>query len=120
MVSYIDDFSITVASPSYRGNIRCIRKLFSTISAKGQDIGLSFSVPKTELVHWRTPSQRSPPSTAPIMLEGQLSHPSPVVRWLGYWFTPALSSTHHFMQGLSLAQTIFSCVKRLSSPRAGV
>jgi len=51
MVSYVDDFSITVASPTYRGNIRRLQELFSTIPAKGRDIGMSFSDPKTELIH---------------------------------------------------------------------
>jgi len=120
MVSYVDNFSITVASSSYRSNVRRLQELFSTISARGREIGVSFSVPKTELIHWRTPSQRTPPSTAPIKLEGHLFHPSMVVRWLGYWFTPALSPTHHFSHRLSLAQAIFSVVKRLSSPGAGV
>ena len=120
MVSYVDDFSITVASESYRGNIRRLQKLFTTLSAKGRDIGVSFSVPKTELIHWRTPSQRTAHSKAPIELEGRLFQPSEVVRWLGYWFTPALSPTHHFKHRLSLAQAIFSFVKRLSSPGAGV
>jgi len=120
MVSYLDDFSITVAFPSYRGNIRRLQGLFSTISAKGRDIGVYLSVPKTELIHWRTTCQRTPPSTAPIELEGYLFRPSRVIRCLGYWFTPALTSTHHFRHRLSLAQAIFSFVKGLSSPRAGV
>jgi len=120
MVSYVDDFSITVASPSYRGNIRRLQSLFATISMRGRDIGVSFSVPKTELIHWRTWSQRTPRSTAPIVLEGHLFHPSEVVRWLGYWCTPALSPTHHFRHRLSLAQAVFSFVKRLSFPGAGV
>jgi len=51
MVSYVDDFSITVASPSHRGNIRRLQTLFSTMAAKARDIGVSFSVPKTELMH---------------------------------------------------------------------
>jgi len=72
MVSYVDDFSITVASPSYRGNIRRLHGLFSTIASKGREIGVSFSVPKTELIHWRTSSQRTPPSNATIELEGHL------------------------------------------------
>jgi len=80
MVSYVDDFSITVGSPSYRDNIRRLQELFSTLSAKGQDIGVSFSIPNTELIHWRTPSQRTPPSTAPIELERHLFHPAEVVR----------------------------------------
>ena len=83
-------------------------------------MGVSFSVPKTELIQWRTPSQRSPPSMAPIELEGHLFQPSKVVRWLGYWFTPALNTTHHFRHRLSLAQAIFSFVKRLSSQGASV
>jgi len=66
MVSYVDDFSITVASPSHRGNIRSLQRLFTTIAARGRDIGVSFSVPKTELIHWRTPSQRTPPEQPPL------------------------------------------------------
>jgi len=120
MVSYVDDLSITVASQSHRGNIRRLQKLFSSIAIKGRDIGLSFSVPKAELIHWRTPSQRTPPSAAPIEQEGHLFHPSKVDWWLGYWFTPALTSTHHFRNRLSLAQAIFSFVEHLSAPGAGV
>jgi len=120
MVSYVDDFSITVASTSYRGNIRRLQRRFDTVAARGRDIGVAFSVPKTELIHWRTPSPRSSPSTAAIDLEGHLFRPSKVVRWLGYWFTPTLNTTHHLRHRLSLAQAIFSFVKRLSSPGAGV
>jgi len=91
MVSYVDDFSITVASSSYRGNVRRLHELFSTITAKGRDTSVSFSVTKIELIHWQTPSQRTPPSMAPIEQEGHLFHSAGVVRLLGYWFTPALS-----------------------------
>jgi len=101
MVSYVDDSSITVASPSHRGNICTLQRHIDTVAARGRDIGVSFSVPKTELIHWQTPSQRSPPSIAPIELEGHLFQPSKVVRWLGYWFTPALNTTHHFRHRLS-------------------
>jgi len=120
MVSYVDDFSITVASPSHRGNIRRLQSLFNRIASRGRGIGVSFSVPKTELIHWRTPSPRSPPSMAPIELEGHLFQPSKVVRWLGYWFTRAINTTHHFRHSLSLAQAIFYFVKCLSSPGAGI
>ena len=120
IVSYVDQVSITVASPSHRGNIRKLQRLFNTVAARGRDIDVSFLVPKTELIHWRSPSQRSPPSLAPIELEGHLFQPSRVVRWLGDWFTPALNTTHHFRHRLSLAQAIFSFVKRLSSPGAGL
>jgi len=120
MVSYVDDFSITVASPSCRDNIRYLQGLFSTRAAKGRAIGMSFSVPKTELIHWRTPSQRTPPSHAPIELEDHIFRPAQVVRWLGYWFTPSFNTAHHYRHRLSLAQAIFSFFKRLSSHGAGV
>ena len=120
LVSYVDHFSITVASPPHRGNMRKLQSLFNTVAARGQDVGVSFAIPKTELIHWRTPSQRSPPSMAPIELEGHLIHPSRVVRWLGYWFPPALNTTRHFRHRRSLAQAIFSFFKPLSSPGAGV
>jgi len=119
LVSYVDDFSITVASPSYRSNVRRLKRLFSSIARKGRDIGVSFSVPKTELIHWRTPRLRTPPSLAAIEFEANLFRPSGLVRWLGYWFTPAFNTTHHYRHRLSLAQAIFSFVKPLSSPGAG-
>jgi len=43
-----------------------------------------------------------------------------VVRWLGFWFTPSLNTAHHYRHRLFLAQAVFSFVKRLSSPGAGV
>jgi len=103
MVSYVDDFSITVASPSYRVNIGRLQGLFSPIAAQGGDIGVSFSVPKTELIPSWTPSKRTPPSNAAIELEGHLFRPSKVVRWLGYWFTPAFNTAHHYGHRLSEA-----------------
>jgi len=35
MISYVDDFAVTVASPSHRGNIRRLQGLFSTIATRG-------------------------------------------------------------------------------------
>ena len=65
MVSYVDDFSLTVASPSHRSNIRRLQGLFLNISRKASALEVSFSVPKTELIHWRTHSERSPPRSPP-------------------------------------------------------
>ena len=77
------------------------------MTAKGKDLGVSFSVPKTELIHWQTPGQRTPHATAPIQLEGHLFHPQRDVRWLGYWLTTALTATHDYRHRLSLAQGAF-------------
>ena len=120
MLSYVDDFSLTVASDSYRSNIRRLQSLFRALTKKGDRLEVKFSTPKIELMHWRTPSQRSPPSQAPIMLDGLIFRPAGVVRWLGCWLSPALNSQHHFSHRVSLAQASFSFVKRLFSPGAGV
>jgi len=121
MISYVDDFALTVASLSYRGNIRRPQELFEKLERKASCLGVSFSVAKTELIHWRTPSQRhSPKCVSPIQIKGELFHPGNSVRWLGYWFTPALDPAAHFSRLLSLAQGAFALIQRLSPPRAGL
>ena len=116
MVSYVDDFSLTVVSPSHRSNIRRLEGLFLEISRRASALDVPFSVPKTELIHWWSHSERSPAALSPITLDGQVFHPSGVVRWLGYWLSPALNTSNHFNHRLALANASFSFVKRLSSP----
>ena len=121
MISYMDDFSVTVASESHRTNIRRLQGIFQILSRKGRTLNVEFSISKTELSHWRTPSQRhSPPSRALITLGGLVVHPAQVVRWLDFWPTPPLNSQQHFSRPLALAKASFSFVKRLSSPGAGI
>jgi len=119
MLSYVDDFFIIVASESHQGNIHGLQTTFIKMTDRGKDLEVFFSVPKTELIHWQTPSQRTPQATAPIELDGHLFHPQQVARWLGYWLTPALTTTHHYRHRLSVAQAAFSFVRRLASPGAG-
>jgi len=121
MLSYVDDFAFTVASLSYRGNIRRLQDPFDKLEGKASRLGVSFSVAKTEPIHWRTPSQRhSPKCVSPIQIKGELFHPGNSVRWLGYWFTPALDPVAHFSPRLALAQGAFALVQRLSPPGAGL
>ena len=121
MVSYVDDFALTVASLSYRGNIRRLQELCERLEIKAARLGISFSVPKTELTHWRTPSQRhSPKCTSPIQIKEEVFYPKDSVRWLGYWFTPALDPSAHFSRLLALAQAAFALIRRLSPPGAGL
>ena len=96
MVSYVDDFSLTVASSSHSSNIRRLQGLFLEISRKAWALDVSFSVPKTELIHLRSHRERSSPALSHITLDGQVFHPSVVVRWLGYWLSPTLNTSHHF------------------------
>ena len=121
MISYVDDFALTAASLSYRGNIFRLPKLFEKLEAEALRIGVFFSVAKTELIHWRTPSQRhSPKCLSLIQIKGELFRPRYLVRWLRYWFTPTLDSSAHFQHRVALAQGAFALIRRLSPPEAGL
>jgi len=121
MISYGDDFALTVASLPYRGNLRRLQELFERLEKKASRLAVSFSVAKTELLQWRTPSQRhSPKCVSPVQIKGEVFHPSNSVRWLGYWFTPALDPAAHFSRRVALAQRAFALIRRLSPPGAGL
>jgi len=40
MISYVDDFALTVASLSYRGNIRPLQDLFDKLERKASRLGV--------------------------------------------------------------------------------
>jgi len=83
MISYVDDYALTVASHSYRGNICRLQDLFDKRERKPSRLGVSFSFAKTELIHWRTPSQtHSPQCVSPIQFKGELFHPGYSFWWL--------------------------------------
>ena len=119
-LSYVDDFGLTASSSSYRRNIQSWQRRYAVLKASGARVGVGFSVPKTELIHWRTNRDRGPVSLAPIPLDGSIFPPKDEVRWLGYWFTPSLSTTSHFTKRLAKAQVAFVAVKRLSPPGMGL
>ena len=116
MFSYVDDFTVTVDSLSYRRNTQRLQHYYSTLKRRANSLGVSFSIPKTELCHWRMTRDRAPISSAPVCLDGSLFHPSSLVRWLGYWFTPSMDTTPHFTKRLALAQGAFATIKQLFSP----
>ena len=110
----MDHFSLTAASFSYHTNIRILQKAFGAIRAKARAREIDFGVPKTELMHWRTPKQRDPPGTRSprrICLNGQIFCPLLCVSWLGYWLAADHSSSHHFTRRLTLAQAALTTVK---------
>jgi len=119
-LSYIDDFGLTVSASSYRRNIQSLQKHYPVLKARGARLGVGFSIPKTELIHWRTNRDRAPICQSPIHLDGSIFHPKHEVRWLGYWFTPSISTTTHFTKRLAKAQAAFVAIKRLSPPEMGL
>ena len=84
MFSYVDNFTITLDSLSYRRNCQLFQYLYSVLKRRGARIGVSFSVAKTELCHWRTPKDRNSTSWAAVCLDTTVFQPFSSVRWLGY------------------------------------
>jgi len=115
-LSYVDDCGLTVSSASYRRNIQTLQMQYARLKTRGFRLGVSFSVPKTELIHWRTNRDRDLISNAPVHLDGSVFTPKSEVRWLGYWFSPSIATTPHFVKRLAKAQAAFVAVKRLSPP----
>jgi len=114
IISYVDDFAVTVASPSYRTNVRLLQKFFSALKRKASPINISFSVPKTELIHWRTTRSNEPPCSLPVQLEDQPFYPQSHLKWLGFIFTPAFDSRSHFSRRYTLANAVLAMIRRLS------
>jgi len=75
IISYVDDFAVTVASTSYRTNVRLHQKSFSALKRKASPINISFAIPKRELIHCRTTRSNEPPCSLPVQLEDQLFYP---------------------------------------------
>src|SRR5207302_7235752 len=98
--SYVDDFTVTVDSLSYCWNIQRLQHYSSTLKRWTNSLGVSFPISKTELCHWGMTRDRAPISSALVCLDGFLFHPSLLVHWLGYWFTPSMDTTPHFTKRL--------------------
>jgi len=109
-----------VASPSYRTNIRLLQKSFSALKRKAFPINISFSVPKTELIHGRTTRSNEPPCSLPVQLEDQLMYAQSHLKWLGFIFTPAFDSRSHFPRRYTLANAALATIRRLSPRGMGL
>jgi len=109
-----------VASASYRTNVRLFQKSFSLLKRKASPINISFSVPTTELIHWRTTRSHEPPCSRPVQLEDQLLYPQTRLKWLGFIFTPSFDPRSHFSRRYTLANADLATIRRLSSPGMGL
>ena len=106
-----------MASPSYRTNVRLLQKSFSALKRKASSINISFSILKTEMIHWRTARSNEPPCSLPVQLEDQLFYPQSHQQWLGFIFTPAFDPRSHFSRRYTLANAVLATIRRLSPPR---
>jgi len=94
--------------------------MYRVMSNRAKNSNLSFSVPKTDLIHWRTPKDKSPRCSTPFTLDGTLIHPSKTIKWLGYWLQDNHSTHQHFTKRLSLAKYAWIKVRRLSDLGKGL
>ena len=79
VLSHVDDFSLTVSSPSYCFNSRALQSAFGRIHAIAHTRNVDSSIPNTKLIHRRTPMQPVPasdPRPPSVAQAGQLFHPS--------------------------------------------
>ena len=73
--SYVDDFAITVFSRSYHTNARRLERWATLLIEKAASLKLAFSLPKTELIHWRTIQQCGPGSKDTVTLGDVITAP---------------------------------------------
>ena len=119
-LSYVDDFSLTVASTSYGQNSSKLIAAFDTLTAQGSAISVPFAPENTEVIHWETYRQRSLAPFSPIQLGGQSITPSAKVRWLGFWFDQRRTGAVHFQKRAASAAITLRSLHTLSSPAKGL
>ena len=79
-ISFVDDLALSLFFASHRRNVQLLQARFRKLKHKASKLGLSVSVPKTELLHWCTSKDRSPPARTPIHLENGNFYPKDEVR----------------------------------------
>ena len=118
--SYVDDFAVTVFSRSYHTNARRLERWATLLIAKAATLKLSFSLPKTDLIHWRTIQQAGPRSKDTVTMGDVTTTPSRFVRWLGFWLEDNMSTVIHFTRRLAMASAAFASVKAISHHGKGI
>src|SRR6266849_5548302 len=88
--------------------------MYRVISNRAKALNLSFSVNKTDLIHWHSPRDRCPRFLGPISLDNTTISPSKSVKWLGFWLQDNHSTHQHFTKRLALAFGAWTKVRRLT------
>jgi len=119
--SYVDDLQITVASTSWYRNTKILEERIQKMNNTTACLGLSFSITKTELMHWRKPNEKGERSECTVMFQSHVIEPAgKTVKWLGFWLTDNGETSTHFGKRLALARAAFIQIQRLSMPGEGL
>ena len=116
---YVDDGTIITASPSLQTNVDILRLYLLLLLQALSDIGLQVEASKTELIHFfayeLTAARRLAITHQPHltftwrMIPFDIS-PSPLWRYLGFFFTPSLDFSYHVQYYTNKAfSTIRAC-----------
>ena len=101
----MEDFQITVASTGWCRNTKIRKERIQRINSTAAGLGLSFSVGKTELMHWRKPKEKGERSKSTVMFQSHVIQPAgKAVQWLGFWLTDNGETSTHFRKKIALAQ----------------
>jgi ribonuclease HI len=119
-LSYVDDYSATVASNSVAKNTRMLRAITEDLFSQAKEKGMPFNPSKTELIHFTTSHKASSESGILVLPDGSRVKPKKVVRYLGIWFDAALRFTTHVEKRMNSAMTVFQGLARLRNARRGL
>ena len=105
-ISYIDDFSISVASNSVLNNTRALEAISEDLFSKATEKGMPFNGSKSELIHFTTQAKASKPKVEEVLPGSQRIKPLKVVRYLGVWFDIKLTFRTYVEKRLNLAVAV--------------
>ncbi|KAF8695033.1 hypothetical protein AX14_001893 [Amanita brunnescens Koide BX004] len=101
---FVDDGALITASPSLQTNVDVLRLYLLLLLQALSDLGLQVEASKTELIHFfafeltaarRLAISQQPHLTFTWRMKTFDIPPSPLLRYLGFYFTPTLDFSHH-------------------------
>ena len=101
---FVDDGALITTSPSLQTNVDVLRLYLLLLLQALSDLGLQIEVSKTELIHFfafkltaarRLAISQQPHLTFTWRMKSFDIPPSPLLRYLGFYFTPTLDFSHH-------------------------
>ncbi|KAL5594222.1 uncharacterized protein BROUX77_007569 [Berkeleyomyces rouxiae] len=116
-LSYIDDFSVTVASKSPRRSAALLEELVTELRAKARDYGIEFEESKTELIHYTDAAKWA---SQTVRVGDVTVRPQKMVKWLGFHFDNRLSFKQHVQARTQKAEIAFRGLLRLASNTRGL
>jgi ribonuclease HI len=117
-LSYIDDISITVASHSFKRNIKLLEQEVQRLISMGEKNAISFDIAKTELLHYS--SSKAATEATLRLPDSSIITPKGVVKWLGIYFDQGLTFKHHVNTRTSQAKSAYYRMNRLANIERGL